>query len=91
MCFPWKVLLHQPPAALSLGTMGIQQLIQQSHRGHHPADNGTDRREKGNVTLSISLNNLDMQRRNLVKEKDTGKALKQRSDFMSSARRKNQI
>ena len=52
----------------------VQQLVQEAHGCYHPTDNGTNRREKGNVSLSIPLDNLDVQGRDLVKEKDSGKA-----------------
>jgi hypothetical protein len=61
------------PGAALLG-LGIHQLVQEAKGGHNPADNGTDRREKGNVSLSIPLNDLDVQGRDFVEEKDPGKA-----------------
>jgi hypothetical protein len=52
----------------------MHQLVYEAKGGHNPADNSADRREKGNVSLPMPLDDLDVKGRDFVKEKDTGKA-----------------
>ena len=51
----------------------VQQLIQQSHCRHHPADNCTDGCEKANKPLSIIFDDFDVKRRDFVEEPHSGK------------------
>jgi len=71
---PFRPSPEQTVPSRRSGAGIIQHLVQQAHGGDDPTDDGTDRGKKGNVSLPVLLDDLDVEGRDLVKEKDPGES-----------------